>query len=77
MREAQARMPRRIKKKRPLRGDDGEDAGWEEYFDFIFPDEEKKAASLKILEMAHKWKMAQKRKAEEISEGDAQEAPES
>ena len=52
----QARMPRRIKKKRPLRGDDGEDAGWEEYFDFIFPDEEKKAPSLKILEMAHKWK---------------------
>ena len=30
--------------------------GWEEYFDYIFPDEEKKAPSLKILEMAHKWK---------------------
>ena len=38
---------------------------------------EKAPANLKILEMAHKWKMAQKRKAEEISEGDAQEAPES
>ena len=52
----QARMPKRIKKKRPLQGDDGEDAGWEEYFDYIFPDEEKKAPSLKILEMAQKWK---------------------
>jgi len=58
----QAKLPKRIKKKRPLHGNDGEDAGWEEYFDFIFPDEEKKAPSLKILDMAHKWK---KQKTEE------------
>ena len=37
-------------------GQDAEENGWEEYFDYIFPDEEKKAPSLKILEMAHKWK---------------------
>ena len=28
---------------------------WEEYFDYIFPDENKPQA-LKILEMAQKWK---------------------
>jgi crooked neck len=28
----------------------------EEYYDFIFPDEQTAAPNLKILEMAHKWK---------------------
>ena len=50
------RMPKRLKKKRPVVGDDGEELGWEEYMDYIFPEEEAKAPSLKILEMAHKWK---------------------
>ena len=54
--EVQAKMPKRVKKRRLVQGDDGEENGWEEYFDYIFPDEEKKAPSLKILEMAHKWK---------------------
>merc|ERR1712008_349493 len=49
--EVQAKMPKRVKKRRLMQSDDGDDAGWEEYFDFIFPDEEKKAPSLKILEM--------------------------
>jgi hypothetical protein len=29
---------------------------WEEYYDYIYPDETASAPSLKILEMAHKWK---------------------
>ena len=32
-------MPRKIKK-RMLQLDDGTDAGWEEYHDYIFPDDE-------------------------------------
>ena len=52
----EAKMPKRIKKKRPITSDEGEQLGWEEYFDYIFPEEEAKAPSLKILEMAHKWK---------------------
>lgn len=32
--------------------------GWEEYYDYIFPDEEQASANLKILEMARKWKKA-------------------
>lgn len=37
-------------------GDDGEAAGWEEFYDYMYPEEEAKAPSLKILEMAQKWK---------------------
>ena len=48
------------------------DAGWEEYYDYIFPDDEKGTGNLKILEMAQKWKMGMasagsKRKSDEIS----------
>jgi len=51
-----ARMPKKVKRKRQVVGDDGESAGWEEYFDYLFPEDEAKAPSLKILDMAHKWK---------------------
>lgn len=54
--EVSSRMPKRIKKKRPVVGDDGEAAGWEEFYDYVYPEEEAKAPSLKILEMAQKWK---------------------
>ena len=54
--EVKKRMPTRIKKKRPLEADDGTPMGWEEYYDYIFPEEQAKAPSLKILEMAQKWK---------------------
>lgn len=35
-------------------------AGWEEYIDYIFPDDQQAKSSLRILEMAHAW--ARKRK---------------
>ena len=54
--QVQSRMPKRIKKKRPIVGEDGEAAGWEEFYDYVYPEEEAKAPSLKILEMAQKWK---------------------
>eukprot|EP00310_Coccolithus_braarudii_P026009 CAMPEP_0183337974 /NCGR_PEP_ID=MMETSP0164_2-20130417/5431_1 /TAXON_ID=221442 /ORGANISM="Coccolithus pelagicus ssp braarudi, Strain PLY182g" /LENGTH=743 /DNA_ID=CAMNT_0025507747 /DNA_START=8 /DNA_END=2237 /DNA_ORIENTATION=- len=54
--ELAARMPKRVKRKRQVVTDDGEAAGWEEYYDYIFPEEEAKAPNLKILEMANKWK---------------------
>ena len=52
----EAKQPKRLKKKRAVVGDDGEDGGWEEYVDYVFPEEQSKAPSLKILEMAQKWK---------------------
>lgn len=57
----EAKMPRRIKKKRMQIDDEsGAEIGWEEYFDYHFPDDEGAANNnLKILEMAAKWKSAQ------------------
>ena len=37
---------------------DGAEIGWEEYYDYSFPDDEKKAMGFKILENAMKWKLA-------------------
>ncbi|KAL4860107.1 Crooked neck-like protein 1 [Chlorella vulgaris] len=53
----QAKMPRRVKRKRAILLDDGSSTGgMEEYYDYIFPDEAAAAPNLKLLEMAHKWK---------------------
>ena len=49
-------MPRRVKKRRQLTTDTGADAGWEEYWDYIFPEEEAAKPNIKLLEMAKKWK---------------------
>lgn len=43
-------MPKLVKKRRKV------DGGWEEYIDPIFPDEET-GPNLKLLAMAHEWKM--------------------
>ena len=54
--KVEAKMPRRIKRKRMREDEDGKEAGWEEYFDYQFPDQEDAANNFKILEMAAKWK---------------------
>lgn len=41
------KMPKRVKRKRPIVTDDGLEAGMEEYFDYIFPDEANNAPNLK------------------------------
>jgi crooked neck len=51
-------LPKRIKKRRPLKSEDGTAAGWEEYYDYIFPDEQAALPNLKILQKAHQWKAA-------------------
>ena len=33
-------MPRRVKKRRQIQTEDGVDAGWEEYYDYIFPQDQ-------------------------------------
>jgi len=61
-----AKMPKRVKKRRkiivPTENNEkqGEEAGWDEYFDYIFPDDQGDKRNLKILEMAYKWKQEQK-----------------
>jgi len=50
------KMPTRVIKKRPVTTDEGMEAGWEEYYDYIFPGEETAQTNLKILEKARLWK---------------------
>ncbi|XP_057889483.1 crooked neck-like protein 1 [Melospiza georgiana] len=52
-------MPERIKKRRKLQAEDGSDAGWEEHYDYIFPDDASSQPSLKLLAMAKLWKKQQ------------------
>jgi crooked neck len=64
--KVEAKLPKRVKKRRRTKvvnqesGQEvtDENAGWEEYYDYLFPDDEKdqQKKSLKILELAHKWK---------------------
>jgi crooked neck len=69
--KVEARLPRRIKRKRMRKDDQGNDMGWEEYFDYQFPDDDDQGASnLKILEMAAKWK---RQKQEDDSNDDEKE----
>ena len=49
-------MPRRVKKRRKIQSEDGTDQGWEEYFDYIFPEDEAAKPNLKLLAMAKMWK---------------------
>ncbi|XP_057304326.1 crooked neck-like protein 1 [Hydractinia symbiolongicarpus] len=49
-------MPRKVKKRRKVQTEDMSDAGWEEYFDYIFPDDEDNQPNFKLLQMAKMWK---------------------
>lgn len=70
--KVQRKMPRRVKKKRKVYRDDGSDAGWEEYWDYIFPDDAAAGHSLKLLQFAHMWK-----KKEALSGSESEEEEES
>lgn len=57
-------MPKRIKKQKKIvimNNGIEEDSGWEEYYDYIFPDDEIAIRKMKILDVAKKWKEAQKK----------------
>ncbi|RWS03958.1 crooked neck-like protein 1 [Dinothrombium tinctorium] len=58
-------MPKKVKKRRKIQTEDGTDAGWEEYYDYIFPNDEAAKPHLKLLEMAKKWKQQQEENQEE------------
>lgn len=49
------------------------DAGWEEYYDYIFPDETAAQPNLKLLAMAKKWKEQQAKNQEENDSDDNSE----
>lgn len=68
------KMPRRVKKKRKVYREDGSDAGWEEFWDYIFPDDGAAAPSLKLLQFAHKWKQSKADGSSSESEEDEKDA---
>lgn len=55
----EAMMPKRIKRRRAVFDSRGNDAGWEEYFEYVFPEEQDSNPKLKILERARLWKLQQ------------------
>ena len=60
--EVKKKMPKRVKKRRKIKiiyndqqeGDQNkeDEGGWEEFYDYIFPDDESQKRNIKILEMA-------------------------
>ncbi|CAG9533855.1 unnamed protein product [Cercopithifilaria johnstoni] len=49
-------MPKKVKRRRQIQTEDGVDAGWEEYFDYVFPDEQTSKGTMKLFEAARRWK---------------------
>jgi crooked neck len=57
LQDVTAKLPKKVKKKRLLTTDDGHDAGWEEYYDYIFPaDEAAQSGVMALLAKARAWK---------------------
>lgn len=54
--KVKAKMPRRIKKRQKIIDEDGTEQGWEEVFDYIFPEDEASRPNLKLLAAAKNWK---------------------
>jgi len=68
-----ALMPRKVKKRRKVVSEDTEDAGWEEYFDYIFPDDENNQPNIKLLQMANMWKQNKASSDESDSESEEED----
>lgn len=76
--EVEKLMPKRIKKRRPIQSEDGTDAGWEEYYEYIFPADQASKINFKLLEAARMWKernAAQKEEAVPIDRDAEHEHP--
>lgn len=60
-------LPRKVTRRRQVAADDGSKMRWEEYVDFVFPDDETAKPSLLLLAKAKEW-AKQQRKQEEPEE---------
>jgi crooked neck len=65
----EAKLPRKVKMRRMATAEDGSELGYEDYFDYIFPDDEKKSGSLKLLEKAMMWKQKMANSNSDAGEG--------
>lgn len=50
------KMPRRVKKRQRIVSESGIEEGWEEIFDYIFPEDEAARPNLRIFAAAQNWK---------------------
>lgn len=50
------KLPRRVKKRQKIISESGIEEGWEEIFDYIFPEDELARPNLKLLAAAKNWK---------------------
>ncbi|XP_051780684.1 crooked neck-like protein 1 [Erpetoichthys calabaricus] len=67
-------IPEKVKKRRKLQAEDGSDAGWEEYYDYIFPEDAANQPHLKLLAMAKMWKKQQQTSPADEYNDDSAEA---
>lgn len=56
LQKVQEKMPRRVKKRQKIISESGVEEGWEEVFDYIFPEDEMVKPNLKLLAAAKNWK---------------------
>ena len=56
MKAVQDQQPKQVKKRRKVVDESGNDiGGWEEYVDYIFPEDEQSQPAIKLLNMARNW----------------------
>ncbi|EEB12300.1 protein crooked neck, putative [Pediculus humanus corporis] len=63
------KMPKRVKKRQRIIAQDGTEEGWEEFFDYIFPEDETDKPNLKLLANAKLWKQKMQEIQEEKESG--------
>ncbi|XP_014288720.1 protein crooked neck [Halyomorpha halys] len=57
--KVEAKLPRRVRRRQAVIAADGSEEGWEEVYDYIFPEDEAVKPNLKLLEKAKAWKKKQ------------------
>lgn len=60
-------LPRKVTRRRQVAADDGSKMRWEEYVDFVFPDDETAKPSLLLLAKAKEWAKQQRQQEQQES----------
>jgi len=71
--QVEKQLPKRVKKRRKIYKPDGSDAGWEEFWDYVFPDDDSNAPNIKLLQMAKKWKETMNSDESESEESESED----
>ena len=59
-------QPKQVKKRRKVIDESGNDVGgWEEYDDYIFPEDEQCQPAIKLLDMARNWNKKENERSSE------------